>query len=226
MRVEPVSPVSTVLEDGVAVLRFETPILARSVLAAVLDALVGLAEGPDTPVVVASAHPTIFLAGAHLGEIAALDETSCVAYAGLGRSVARALADHPAPVVAAVAGSCSGGGVDLALATDAIVASPAAMFSHPGVRRGLVTGWGGTVSLPRSIGAAAARAALLEGAEIDAATMLELGAVLSIDADPVASARLVARSLAALEPSRMRLWRLLRGPAFVDRFRVSVVENS
>ncbi|MCU0305369.1 MAG: enoyl-CoA hydratase/isomerase family protein [Thermoanaerobaculales bacterium] len=221
------SAVSTTVDDRVALLRLETPILARSVLAALVDALAGLAARPDPPpVVVASAHPTIFLAGAHLGEIAELEATTCVAYARLGRSVARALADHPAPVVAAVAGSCSGGGVDLALAADAIVASPAATFSHPGVLRGLVTGWGGTVSLPWTIGDAAARAALLGGAGIDAPTMLELGAVRSIDPDPVAAARLTARSLAALEPSRMRLWRLLRGPAFVDRFRVSVVENS
>jgi enoyl-CoA hydratase len=219
--------VTPIRDDGVFTVVLEGPILSRETLAElalVLDRL--FATEPVLPVVLASAHPTIFLAGAHLGEIAELDVHSCTAYARLGRSLACRIDDAAAPVVAAVHGSCSGGGLDLVMACDAVVASPGATFSHPGVRRGLVTGWGGTVNVPGALGTAAGRGAFLEGVELDASEMLELGAVRSIAEDPLPEARRVARHLGHLDRSRLRAWRLLRGPNFVDRFRAFVVEKS
>ena len=183
-------------------------------------------EPSPPPLVLASVHPTIFLAGAHLREIEELDPRSCVVYAELGRSVAHRLASHPAAVVAAVHGSCSGGGFDLVMACDSVIASPNATFSHPGVRRGLVTGWGGTTSLGWAMGTSVARRTLLEGTVLDATTMAELGVVLTVTEDPRAEARATARRIALLHPSRLPLWRLLRGPTFVDRFRAFVAEKS
>lgn len=204
-----------------------SPILARHVLHELADALRLLAAEPrPVPVVLASAHPTIFLAGADLSEIAELDPISCVPYSELGRSVARRLASHPAPVVAAVHGSCSGGGFDLVLACDWVVASPAASFSHPGVFRGLVTGWGGTVGVELALGGAQARRALLEGAPLDAAAARDLGVIQEIAEHPRARARAGALRIADLDPSRLASWRLLRGPSFVDRFRIFMVEKS
>ncbi len=221
------SSLSIIRGEETTTLVLESPILARRILgeiAAVLDEL--KLEASPCPIVLASAHPTIFLAGAHLGEIAALDHRSCIAYAELGRSIADRLASHPAAVVAAVHGSCSGGGFDLTMACDAVVASPEATFSHPGVRRGLVTGWGGSTGLDSVLGSPALRRALLEGSELDAATMADLGAIQAIASDPRAQARATARRLSLLHPSRLASWRLLRGSTFVDRFRAFVVEKS
>jgi enoyl-CoA hydratase len=192
-----------------------------------IDSLARLAEeSPSPPVVLASSHPTIFMAGADLAEIAALDEHSCVPYSDLGRSLAAALASHTGPVVASVHGSCSGGGFDLVMACDAVVASPNATFSHPGVRRGLVTGWGGTTGLEAAMGPSTTRRALLEGATIDAPTLAGLGVAIEVTDDPRTRARETARRIGRLHPSRLSLWRLLRGPTFVDRFRAFVVEKS
>lgn len=211
----------------VTTLTFDRPILSQTTLSELTDTLASLAASDaPPPIVLASAHPTIFLAGAHLGEIAALDQRSCIAYAELGRSIADRLASHPAAVVAAVHGSCSGGGFDLTMACDAIVASPEATFSHPGVRRGLVTGWGGSAGLDSVLGSPVLRRALLEGSELDAATMEELGAIHAIASDPRAQARATARRLSLLHPSRLASWRLLRRSRFVDRFRAFVVEKS
>ena len=219
--------VSLIRDEGVATVLLESPILARKVLSEMSETLDALALEPSPPpLVLASVHPTIFLAGAHLREIKKLDPRSCVVYAELGRLVAHRLASHPAAVVAAVHGSCSGGGFDLVMACDRVIASPHATFSHPGVRRGLVTGWGGTTSLGWAMGASVTRRALLEGTILNATAMAEWGVVLTVTEDPRAEAVATARRIALIHPSRLPLWRRLRGPTFVDRFRAFVVEKS
>jgi enoyl-CoA hydratase/carnithine racemase len=212
--------------EGVDHVVFTLPILSEQVLSSLAFTLRSIAARADPrPLVLRSDHPTVFLAGADLREIAVLDSASCVDYADLGRSVVTALESHPAPTVAATAGSCSGGGFDIALACDAIVAGPSASFDHPGVRRGLVTGWTGTVSAPQAIGPTAARAILLEGRRLDAEAALSLGLVGRICADPVRGAVEKALELARLDPSRLRYFRCLRRSRFVDRFRAFVVHK-
>ncbi len=205
---------------------FTSPILTIRVLDSFASALRELAAARDPrPLVLRSDHPTVFLAGADLREIAALDSTSCVEYARRGRSIVDLLGSHPAPTVAAADGSCSGGGFDVVMACDAVVASPRATFDHPGARRGLVTGWSGTVSAPAVFGKTAARAILVEGRRLDSEAALSLGLVGRLSAEPVPDAIQTALELARLPPSRRRLWRLLRGGPFVDRFRASVIHK-
>jgi enoyl-CoA hydratase/carnithine racemase len=205
---------------------FTSPILTIRVLDALASALRSLASDDDPrPLVLRSDHPTVFLAGADLREIAALDSASCVGYAERGRAVVDLLEGHPAPTVAAADGSCSGGGFDLVMACDAVVASPRATFDHPGARRGLVTGWSGTVSAPAVFGDGTARALLVAGRRLDSEAALAHGLVGRVSADPVRDAIEMALELAHLHPSRRRLWRLLKGGRFVDRFRASVIHK-
>lgn len=205
---------------------FDAQILAIDVLDDLASTLRALAaETNPHPLVLRSNHPTVFLAGADLREIAALDSVTCVGYAERGRCVVDLLERHPAPTVAAVAGSCSGGGFDVAMACDVIVAGPLSTFDHPGVRRGLVTGWSGSVSLPSIVGPSAARAALIEGRRIDSESALSLGLISRIASEPLAVATRTALELARLQPPRMSLWRLLRSRGFVDRFRACVVHK-
>jgi len=212
--------------EGVDHVVFTVPILSGQVLSSIISSLRSAAARSDPrPLLFRSDHSTVFLAGADLREIAVLDPASCVDYADLGRSVVKAIESHPTTTVVACSGSCSGGGFDIALACDAIVAGPRASFDHPGVRRGLVTGWTGTVSAPDAIGPTAARAVLLEGRQLDAETALSLGLVNRICADPVRGAVEMALELARLDSSRLRYWRLLRGSRFVDRFRAFVVHK-
>lgn len=202
------------------------PILEVAVLEALTTIFRALADPADSlPLVLLSNHPTVFLAGADLSDIAGLDPSACVPYARRGREVVRLLEDHPAPTVAAVDGSCSGGGFDLVLACDAVVAGPSATFNHPGVFRGLVTGWSGTTRLPNLVGTTSARTLLLEGSKLDAHAARAAGLVRSISGETVAEATRTALELDALDPSRRQLWRALRGPDFVDRFRASVVHK-
>jgi enoyl-CoA hydratase len=211
--------------SGTVRLQILSPILSVEVLEELISILDSLAADRGGPLVMASAHSTVFLAGADLREISALDSNGCVAYAERGRTLVRLIEGFPSATVAAVNGSCSGGGFDIALAFDLIVAGPGASFSHPGVRRGLVTGWTGTVAIPPAIGTVASRAAFLEGKDISSAEAANMGFVRRTDADPVPEATEAAQELARLDPERRRLWRALRGQRFVDRFRASVVHK-
>jgi enoyl-CoA hydratase/carnithine racemase len=211
---------------GVTVLEFASPILSLDVLDGLSLTLETLAaENAPVPLVLCSAHPSVFLAGAHLAEIANLDASSSGPYARRGRRAIRNLEKHPAPTVAAINGSCSGGGFDLVLACDALIAGPGARFSHPGIRRGLVTGWSGTTRLPSALGSATARAALLETRELDPVFLSFHGAIHQTGEDPLATATEKALQMASLDPSRCRLWRALRGPGFIDRFHAFVVHK-
>ncbi len=209
--------------EGVAVLRFLHPILTMDVLAAAAGAVESL--GNPSALVVTSEHPRIFLAGAHLGEIAGLDHASSRGYAEEGRRFLGALLALPAPTVAAVHGACAGGGLDLALACDWITAGPQARFGHPGIRRGLVTGWGGTSLLPERIGRRRALALLAEARLIPAGEAVRIGLADEIQADPSASARRRALALADLHPRRLALWRAARSGGFVDIFAGNVVHT-
>lgn len=214
------------LSGGTAHAVLAGPILDRTALNALAAALTSLAAAPHPlPLVLRSAHPRVFLAGADLAEIADLDATSCLAYSELGRRVVQLLAVHPAAVVAAVHGPCSGGGFDIAMACDAAVVSPNASFLHPGLRRGLITGWSGTAALPAAIGRTAARAALLEARAIDAPTAVAVGLARGLSDDPAREATALASRLGRLDGSRLQLWRQLRGPRFVDSFRASMVHK-
>jgi enoyl-CoA hydratase/carnithine racemase len=81
-----------------------------------------------------------------------------------------------------------GGGLDLALACGVRVASPAAVFAHPGARLGIITGWGGTQRLPRLIGAARALEMFATARRLSAQEALEFGLVSRVHPDPLACA--------------------------------------
>lgn len=212
-----------IVEEGpVQRLVLGQPIMTTSLLAELRGLLADL---PPCPLVIFSNHPRIFLAGAHLGQIAALDEATSRDYALTGREVMALIASHPAPVVAAVDGVCAGGGFDLVLSCDAIVAGPAAAFAHPGVGRGLVTGWGGTLALRQRARPALAAGILLQAEPVTPAAVASMGLARSVAGEPTTAATAEASRLASLHSSRLGLWRTFRTRCFVDSFRAFVVHN-
>ncbi len=143
-----------------------------------LRALIERAAGEGLAALsVESASPEIFAAGADMRELLALDPSKAKSYAALGQSTMAALEAFPAPTFALVAGPCFGGGFDLALACDYIWADRRALFCHPGVYLGMVTGFGGTVRLPERLPASAARYMLATGARMKSERAHRLGLV-------------------------------------------------
>ena len=143
---------------------------------------------------VIAGNTRFFSAGADLAEISALDGPSAYEFSKMGQALMTAIAAFPAPVYAAIAGYCMGGGLDLALACHHRIASPHAIFGHRGAALGLITGWGGTQRLPRLIGKARALEMFVAAEKINAKRALEIGLIDAIAEDPVTeSARHLAR---------------------------------
>lgn len=151
--------------------------------------------------VVIAASAQSFATGAAIEEVAEVEGFGARQFAEMGQGLMEYIASFPAPVIAAIRGYCLGGGLDLALACHARVATYDSSFGHPGASLGLITGWGGTQRLPRLVGKAAALQLLLSGERIPATQALTLGLVdeLVPSQDLVdAAARRAERKMSAL----------------------------
>jgi len=163
--------------------------LTRARVRAITAALEEQAKSPPSRLVLTgNAH--FFSTGADLHEIAALTGPEAFRFARMGQRLMNAVANFPAPTIAAVHGYCMGGGLDLALECDRRIAGPHALFGHRGAALGLITGWGGTQRLPRLIGKAWALQMFLAAEKVNAARALQIGLVNEIAEDPVAAALL------------------------------------
>jgi enoyl-CoA hydratase/carnithine racemase len=131
-----------------------------------------------------------------------------------GHELVLALCDLPQPVVAAVNGAAAGGGMNLALACDVLVAAENAMFGQSFAKIGLFPDFGGTYSLPRLIGPARAAELMITGDLISAADALRMGIVNRVvpPGNLAEDARAMAEHLAAAPPLTARaVKRALRG---------------
>ena len=171
--------------------------LTKAVLLELADIGTQLQAQSNLHALIVTGAGGVFSAGADLGEVSALDPTTAYEFARRGQAVLASLNAAAPVVIAAIDGFCLGGGLDLALWCDLRYAAPSATFQHPGARRGIITGWGGTQRLPRLIGLSEARRLLLTGERIDAAEALRIGLINGIHDDPLAYALQVAARLRA-----------------------------
>ncbi|MEI7030356.1 enoyl-CoA hydratase/isomerase family protein [Streptomyces pratensis] len=145
------------------------------------------------------------------------------------RTVFSALHDAPFPLVAAVEGYALGGGLELALGCDLVVAAEGALFGLPELAVSAVPGGGAVHSLLRRAGrGVAARMLLIPGERLGADELARLGAVERVVPDGAAreEAGALAASVAAQDPSLARAGvRLLRDSGHLDRASALGVEN-
>ena len=128
-------------------------------------------------VVLRSSQERAFCVGADLKERNGYSDEQLRAQRVVYRRMAAALLAVPVPVVAAVAGYALGGGLELALLSDLVVADETAVVGLPEVSVGVIPGLGGTQLLPRRIGTARAAELIYTARRIDAAEALALGVV-------------------------------------------------
>jgi enoyl-CoA hydratase len=132
-------------------------------------------ENPKIGCVVLTGTEKAFAAGADIKEMASLD--SIEAFLKDYGSALDRLVRVRKPIVAAVAGYCLGGGCELAMICDIIIAADSAKFGQPEITLGVIPGMGGTQRLPRLIGKSKAMDLILTGRIMDAAEAERSGLV-------------------------------------------------
>jgi enoyl-CoA hydratase/carnithine racemase len=179
-------------------------------------------------VVLGSSSPRTFCVGADLKERNRYSDAQLRAQRVVYRRMAAAVLAVPVPVVAAVAGHALGGGLELALLGDLIVADASAVVGLPEVSVGVIPGLGGTQLLPRRIGVARAAELIYTARRLDAEQAAALGVVDRVvpAGEAVATAVGIAEEIARNSPVAVRnAKRAIRLGAGVDLATALEVED-
>ncbi|MFD4597251.1 enoyl-CoA hydratase/isomerase family protein [Streptomyces sp. NPDC058464] len=177
--------------------------MARSIIAA-CAALGG--DRDARVVVVTSSHERAFCVGADLKERNGMSDAELLRSRPLSRGAYTGVLELPMPTIAAVHGYALGGGFELALSCDVIVADGTAVVGLPEVSVGVIPGGGGTQLLPRRVGAARAAELVFSARRVEAPEARELGLVdelVEAGRDREAALALAAR-MAANSPVGLR----------------------
>jgi enoyl-CoA hydratase len=169
------------------------------------DALRSLDADEDVRCIVVGGSERAFAAGADIGEMATASAMDMYA----AKRVERwdAIRSVRTPLVAAVSGYCLGGGCELAMSCDLIVASETAVFGQPETGLGILPGAGATQRLTHAVGKALAMDVILSGRLLSAHEALDAGLVARVVVREawLEEARRVARDIAAKGPVANRL---------------------
>jgi enoyl-CoA hydratase len=188
----------------IAVLRLNRPDKLNAISAEVIGALErhlqALAADDGVRAVVLTGGERAFAAGADVDGIPPPAQATALI------ETWRRVLDVPKPVVAAVSGHCLGGGFELALMCDIIVASETARFGLPETGLGLLPGAGGTQLLPRTVGRSLAAEVILAGRTLTADEALAHGVASRVvpAAELEEAARGVASAIASKGPVAVR----------------------
>jgi enoyl-CoA hydratase len=194
--------------QGVALLRLNRPdvlnALNLQLRRALAAAFTRLDADPQIRVIVLAGSERAFCAGADLNEY--VDATPPEIIARQMDRLWSAISDCRKPVVAAVRGHALGGGCELAMHADIIIAGAHARFGQPEVKIGIMPGGGATQRLTRAVGKFAAMKILLCGEPFDANTALAMGLVSEVvpDLDAEPRAMQLATHLAALPATALQ----------------------
>jgi enoyl-CoA hydratase len=179
--------------------------LSDELMDELVSALAELDRDEEMRCIVLGGNERAFAAGADIGELASASAIDLY----YQRRVERwdAIRGVWTPIVAAVSGFCLGGGCELAMSCDLIVASETAQFGQPETTLGIIPGAGGTQRLTRAVGKALAMDVILSGRRLSADEAVTAGLVSRVVAREawLAEAKRVAGEIAAKGPVATRL---------------------
>ncbi|MEZ4240838.1 MAG: enoyl-CoA hydratase-related protein [Myxococcota bacterium] len=179
----------------------------RDVLEGLDAALVAL-EGDEAvrAVVLTGAGEKAFVAGADIAQMQSLTAVQAERFAARGQAVLDRLAALPVPTIAAVNGFALGGGCELAMACDLVVAAAKARFGQPEPKLGVIPGFGGTQRLVRRVGLSNALDLCLTARMVGAEEALRMGLCSRVvEGDVLAACVEIGEQIAALGPVAVRL---------------------
>ncbi|MGD9536626.1 MAG: enoyl-CoA hydratase-related protein [Alphaproteobacteria bacterium] len=164
--------------------------LATPLLGAVAAALAEAAGDGAVACAVLTGGPQVFAAGADINELAV--KTPVMAETEVRGQHWATIRVFPKPLIAAIEGFCLGGGLELALCADIVVAGEGARFGTPEINLGIMPGGGGTQWLPRIVGKSLAMKMVLSGQPIGAEEALAAGLIAELAPAGEATARALA----------------------------------
>ena len=172
---------STERTDGVACVTFRRPdqlnAISRRMMQELVDTFEGLSEDAEVRAIVITGEGRGFMAGADIKEYAQQTEVEFDAFQTLGRRMYAAIEGNRKPVIAAVNGYALGGGFELVLCCDIVIAATTAKMGLPEVKLALVPGGGGTQRSVKRLGLSHAADLVMTGAIHPAAVFERWGLV-------------------------------------------------
>jgi enoyl-CoA hydratase len=196
-------------EQRTALVRLNRPKQLNALNAQVMDALCGTLEELDRDnevrAIVVTGNERAFAAGADIGEMADASPIDMLRSNRIGQwDRVRRISK---PVIAAVSGWALGGGCELAMALDLIIAGESARFGQPEINIGVIPGAGGTQRLTRALGKSRAMEMILTGEPMDAREAHDRGLVARVVPDEllVEDALALAAAIATKSPIALRL---------------------
>jgi enoyl-CoA hydratase len=196
-------------DDRVGIITFNRPkalnALNGQVMAEVTTAAAEFDDDPGIGAIILTGNEKAFAAGADIKEMAGLSFAD--AYVSDYFSAWGQLAAVRTPTIAAVAGYALGGGCEVAMMCDLLIAADTAKFGQPEIKLGVLPGMGGSQRLTRAIGKAKAMDLILTGRTIDAAEAERSGLVSRVvpAADLLAEAKAVATTISQMSRSAARM---------------------
>jgi enoyl-CoA hydratase/carnithine racemase len=219
---DPETPLTCLIlerEEGVAIVRLNRPAALNALNSTMMDELSAviptLDADPAIHAIIVTGSEKAFAAGADIKEMADKTFAEAVTEDFITHNW-EAITRCRTPVIAAVSGYALGGGCELAMMCDIILASDTARFSQPEITLGIPPGAGGTQRLPRAVGKAKAMEMILTGRMMDAAEAERTGLVSRVvPADKLLEeAKAVAAKIATLSPIAVRLAKELVNAAY------------
>jgi enoyl-CoA hydratase len=182
--------------------------LNRATIQELSKALEEFARDAEVGVVlITGAGEKSFVAGADISEMREFASVQALEFALFGQGVLGFIEQMPQPVIGVINGYALGGGCELAMACDILVAAENARFGQPEVSLGILPGYGGTQRLPRLIGRNLAKELVLTGEMIPAQRAYEIGLVNRVvpQADLITTARGIAEKILSKGPVAVKL---------------------
>ncbi|MEM6162585.1 fatty acid oxidation complex subunit alpha FadB [Erwinia sp. P6884] len=216
------------LDDGIAELAFDAPgsvnKLDTRTVASLSEAITVLENQSGLRALLLSSRKPAFIVGADITEFLSLfaaPAEKLSEWLHFANGIFNRLEDLPVPTLSAIQGYALGGGCECILATDFRIATPDARIGLPETKLGIMPGFGGSVRLPRLLGADSALEIIAAGKDVDAARALALGLVDAV----VEADKLHEGALAILREaiSGKQDWRARRQPK-LDPLKLSKIE--
>ncbi|PCI57758.1 MAG: 2,3-dehydroadipyl-CoA hydratase [Gammaproteobacteria bacterium] len=164
--------------------------LTTELLIELADVLENVTENDALKAIVITGTEKVFAAGADLKEMAALDMIGVLE--DIRPKIWKKIANFPKPIIAAVNGFALGGGCELVMHADIVIAGDNAQFGQPEINLGIIPGAGGTQRLIRTVGKALAMKMVLSGEFISAEEALSAGLVAEITIPELTLERAIA----------------------------------